>query len=222
MTKAMEDVMDSGVRGTYDYVRSVDYPSNTPADVANAIAGLIGAPNYVNNLTLYFIAHGNINYMNIGGVGYNASTLKTLIQSYPNVNFSIIVETCHGGSWKDYFQAEGLGNVDIVIASTSASKGAYPDWDNSAGIADYNAADDQWVEWTSDFILQIVYYSSAAHWPEVTAFAAAHFVNTKVGLYYMCFQRVKGLTPPNTSLVLTERPGIAIQDPQVYAPGGPY
>jgi len=222
MVKAMEAVMDSGVGGTYDLVRSVDYPSNTPTDFANAVAELVGAPNYVSNLTLYFIAHGSIDYMNIGGIGYSDSTLKTLIQSYPNVNFSIIVETCHGGSWKDYFQTQALGNVDIVITSTSAAKGAYPDWDNSAGMTDYNAADDQWVEWTSDFILQIQYYTSGDHWAEVTAFSTAHGVNTKVGLYYMCFQRVKGLTPPTSSLVLTERPGIAIQDPQVYAPGGPY
>ncbi len=215
MVDAMEDLMNDG--GTYDHVRSVDYPGNSPTAFANAVADLITNKS-INNITLYFIAHGNTQYMNIGGTGYYASTLKTLINSYPNVNFSILIESCHAGSWRAYFQdpSNTPANLDIIITSTSAAKSAYPDWDNSSGLTDINAAADQWVEWTSDFILQMEYYTNPANWGTVTGLTSPVLPNDKVRLYYLSYLRVKSGTPTVTSLVLTERNPIAIQEPEMY------
>jgi len=217
MVDAMEDLMNNG--GLYDHVRSVDYPNNSPTDFANAVADLVNNKK-ITDITIYFIAHGNIQYMNIGGTGYYASTLKTLINSYPNVNFSVIIESCHAGSWRAYFQdpANLPANLDIIIASTSSAKGAYPDWDNSSGLVDFNAAADQWVEFTSDFILQMEYYTDPAHWGTVTGLTTPALPNNKVRLYYLSYMKVKSTNPPVNSLVLTERTPIAIQEPEMYHP----
>lgn len=218
MTDAMEDLM--GVT----YVQAVDYPNNTPTDIANAVSYLVNTMK-VTNITMYFIAHGNIEYMSIGGSGYWASTLKTLIDTYPNVRFNLIFETCHGGSWTDYFQtlgAAGVPNVDMSISSTSRTKGAYPDWDYSSGLTDYNAAQDEFVEFTSDFILQMEYYTDAAHWPTVTGLTTPAFSNNKLKLYYLCYMNTRNRNypaagaPANDSYVLTERTPISIQEPQIY------
>jgi len=218
MVDAMEDLMNGG--GTYDNVRSVKNPNNDPTDFANAVADLINNES-VNNLTLYFIAHGSNQYMNIGGFGYTAATLKTLIDSYPNVNFTLIIESCHAGSWLEYFEdlgAEEVPNLDMVITSTSDTKSAYPDWDNASGLTDWNAADDVWIEWTSDFILSMEFYTAAANWPTVTGLTNPPLANNKLRLYYLCYKRVKTNNPGANSLVLTERTPINIQEPWIYLP----
>jgi hypothetical protein len=218
MTDAMEDLMGA------TFVQAVDYPNNAPADIATAVAYLVNTKK-VSNITLYFIAHGNIEYMSIGGSGYWASTLKTLIDAYPNVRFNLIFETCHGGSWTDYFQAlgsTGVPNVDMSISSTSRTKGAYPDWDYSNGLTDYNAAQDEFVEFTSDFILQMEHYTDATNWPTVTGLTTPAFTNNKLKLYYLCYTNARNRfypvagTPSNDSYVLTERTPISVQDPQIY------
>ncbi len=218
MTNAMEDLM--GVT----YVQAVDYPDNTPTDVASAVSYLVNTMK-VSNITMYFIAHGNIELMNVGGVYYYASTLKALIDTYPNVRFNLIFETCHGGSWTDYFQtlgAAGVPNVDMSISSTSRTKGAYPDWDYSSGLTDYNAAQDEFVEFTSDFILQMEYYTATANWPTVTGLTTPALANNKLRLYYLCFTNARNRnypvagTPSSDSYVLTERTPISIQEPQIY------
>lgn len=93
-------------------------------------------------------------------------------------------------------------NIKIVIATTTASKSAYPDWDGV--LTDHNPTD-QYVEWTGDFLQQLAYYTSDAHWPDATSYAITHSIDTALALYYLSFWRIKGMSPTTTSLTLTER-----------------
>ncbi|AKI97330.1 hypothetical protein [Kosmotoga pacifica] len=209
MYNAMVDFMSA------DTVKQVKYPDNTSSDLEDAVQYLVETKK-VNRLTLYFIAHGGYDSMNIGGYSYNASSLKSLIESYPGVKFSIIIESCHAGSW---IQAPNNitdpSNVVIAITTTSAALSAYADQDTAYGYSpDYNGPTDVYVEWTSDFLEQMAYYTSAAHWGEVTTLASAESIPSESALYDLCFQRIKGSSPPGTSYTFTERTGI--QAPQIY------
>jgi len=162
VSNAFKSLMDS------DKVRDVKYTvSDSPPNwtaVQNAMNYLVGEKK-VNYLTLYFIAHGNLNLMNLGGTTFYASQLRSYIVEHPNVKFCIIIESCHAGSWLDGLKSAGVmpANVDLVIATTSADKGAYPDWDT----VDHNPAD-AYVEWSGDFLMKLAYYTAAANWPTVT------------------------------------------------------
>ena len=200
-------------------VVKLENPDNQAADIAAAVADLVNNKN-VNNLTLYFIAHGGHQYMSMGGYGYDCATLKAMMDLYPNVHFNLIFETCHGGSWTDYFQAQALPNVDMVISSTTSDKNAYGDWDSAEGITDHNWNEDQYIEFTSDFLLQMEYWTDPAHWPTIQALPL--FSNNTLRLYYYCYHCVKNRNYPGAgasitqSYVLTERTPILIQEPQIY------
>ena len=203
-------------------VVKLEDPNNKAANIEDAVADLINNK-HVSNLTLYFIAHGAYQYMNMGGYGYNCATLKTLMNEYPNVTFTLIFETCHGGSWTDYFQTQAMTNVDMVISSTTSAKNAYGDWDSAEGITDHNWAEDQYIEFTSDFLLQMEHWTDPANWGDVTALPL--FPNNNIlKLYYYCYQCVKNRNYPDAgasiyqSYVLTERTPILIQEPQIYHP----
>ena len=150
------------------------------------------------------------------------------MQEYPNVTFTVILETCHGGSWTDYFQGLGLTgmpNVNMFISSTTSDKNAYGDWDYAEGIADYNASDDQYIEFTSDFLYQMEHWTKPENWPTIQALPDYGFGGSSIiRLYYYCYRYTKNRWYPGPgsseadSYVLTERFPIEIQEPQMYFP----
>lgn len=218
MEDAMKDLFGAA------RVKTVAYPNNLNANIATAVSNLV-LNEKVTNITLYIIAHGGIEAVNMGGYYYGCPTLKALMESYPDVDFTLIIETCHGGSWKDYFQAlgaAGMPNLDMCIASTSRDKGAYPDWDSADGITDWNGPDDEFVEFTSDFILQMEHYTDPANWQIVQTLTNPVFTNNMLKLYYICFINARNKNYPTpyaatqASYVLTERTPINIQEPEIY------
>ena len=209
---AMEQLMGPS------YVEAVDYPDNATIDIQNAVQTLIDDHIRMSNITIYIVAHGGHQYMSVGGTGFSTNSLVTLMNAYPNINFSVIIETCHGGSWTDYF--DGLAtphpNLDLFIASTRSDQGAYPDYDTYYSVVDHNGADDQYVEFTSDFLLQIDYYTQSANWPTVTGLTYPTFANNYLKLYYLAFKKVKTNNPGANSLVIFERSSLNFQSPQIY------
>ena len=208
MYEAMVDFMVA------DKVKQVEYPDNAPSDVEDAIQYLVETKK-VNSITLYFIAHGSYDRMNIGGHSFSASDLKNIIESYSSVKFFIIIESCHSGSW-----IEGITNivdpenVILAITTTTADKSAYSDWDSAAGYTDdYNGTIDVYIEWTSDFLQMMSYYTGPA-WSEVTDYAEEHDIPNEAALYDLCFLSIKAGSPPETSYTFTERVGI--QEPRIY------
>jgi len=85
-----------------DKVRDVKYTAGGPAPnwtaVQNAMNDLF-TNEKINHMTLYFVAHGNINLMNLGGTTFYASQLRSYIQEHANTTFCLIIESCHAGSW---------------------------------------------------------------------------------------------------------------------------
>lgn len=211
MVDAMKKLFNTATTGI-NYVQDVKYPNNKPANVAAAINDLVENKK-VTHIVLYYIAHGNIELMSVGGIYFYASQLKTLMETYSTVKFILLVETCHGGSWPDYFRnlSPRLLNLRLAIASTSRNQGAYPDWDEAGGLIDYNRFDDQWVEFTSDFLLKMEYYTSEAHWGEVTGLTFPAFDNNILRLFWLCYQRAQ-----NDSWILPQNTGH--QSPQIFYP----
>jgi len=177
----------------------------------------------VDYITLYFIAHGNTNLMNLGGTTFYASQLRSYILEHPNVKFCIIIESCHAGSWLDGLKSGGVipANIEIIITTTTAAKSAYPDWDSAGGSSDHNP-DDMYVEWSGDFLQKLSYYTSDAHWPEVTTYATSKSIDQLPALFYKCYKSIKGASPSTTSLTLTERSVAgSIQQPMIFTKWAP-
>ena len=203
-------------------VRDVKYVAGGAAPnwaaVQNAMNDLI-INQKMNFLTLYFVAHGNTNLMNLGGTTFYASQLRSYIMERPDVMFCVIIESCRAGSWIDGLKSGGVmpENIRIVIATTTATKSAYPDWDYIDGVLKDHNPTDQYVEWTGDFLQQLAYYTSDANWPTVTSYATTHSIDTALALYYLSYMRIKGGSPATSSLTLTERSVAgAIQQPMIY------
>ncbi|MGD9908741.1 MAG: hypothetical protein AB7T02_09585, partial [Mesotoga sp.] len=106
-------------------------------------------------------------------------------------------------------------NVEIIITTTTATKGAYPDWDSAGGAVDYNP-DDMYVEWSGDFLQKLSSFTGTG-WPEVTSYASSKSIDTLPALLYKCYTAIKGGSPSTTSWTLTERSVAGpVQQPMIY------
>ena len=171
----------------------------------------------VTDMTLYFIAHGNTNLMNLGGTTFYANQLRSYILEHSSKRFLIIIESCHSGSWLEGLKSDGVipSNVEIIITTTTATKGAYPDWDSAGGAVDYNP-DDMYVEWSGDFLQKLSSFTGTG-WPEVTSYASSKSIDTLPALLYKCYTAIKGRSPSTTSWTLTERSVAGpVQQPMIY------
>ncbi|MGC9383429.1 MAG: C13 family peptidase, partial [Kosmotogaceae bacterium] len=120
-----------------------------------------------------------------------------------------IIESCHAGSWIQLPSSlTSCENLVLAITTTTSALSAYADVDYESGLTDYNLSD-LWVEWTGDFLQSLEYYTSDAHWPEVTSYATTWKIDNLSALYDKCFMRIAALEH-----TFTERLGI--QDPMIY------
>ena len=220
MSDAFKAIMGS------DKVRDVKYVAGAAAPNWTAVQAAMNdllTTEKVDYITLYFIAHGNINLMNLGGITFYASQLRSYILEHPNVKFCIIIESCHAGSWLDGLKSGGVtpANIEIIITTTTAAKSAYPDWDSAGGSSDHNPTD-MYVEWSGDFLQKLSYYTSDAHWPEVTTYATSKSIDQLPALFYKCYKSIKGASPSTTSWTLTERSVAgSIQQPMIFTKWAP-
>ncbi|MBN2219514.1 MAG: hypothetical protein JW697_04490 [Kosmotogaceae bacterium] len=207
------------IMGT-DNVRDVKYVSAAVLPNWTAVQAAMNdllTTEKVNYMTLYFIAHGNTNIMNLGGTTFYASQLRSYILEHSGVKFCIIIESCHAGSWLDGLKSGGVipANVEIIITTTTAAKSAYPDWDSAGGAADHNPTD-MYVEWSGDFLQKLSYYTGTG-WSQVTSYASSKSIDTLPAMMYKCYTAIKGGTPSTTSWTLTERSVAgSIQEPMIY------
>jgi len=235
MVDAFESLIDEP-----DYVKDIDYYSvssrwNDLTDVEVAINELID--DQITDITLYFVAHGGHCHMSIGGYYFTCTDLELLLNFYSYINFTVIIDTCQGGSWTDYFGSLETPpeNLDMLIASTSSDKSAYSDWDSAnedgVHITDFNAAEDQFVEFSSDFILQMEYYTCTQdRWNTVIGLDDSIYNpvnnNNYLKLYYLCYMRARdrnyepgtpgGINPALQSNVFPQRTPLELQSPQIY------
>ena len=103
----------------------------------------------VDIITIYIIAHGNVEYVILGGYMFTANSFATKMNEHPGILFNFIVGSCHSGSFIDNLSA--LSNVRVVLTSCASDEGAKPDWDEAFGLTDFNP-EDVGAEWMSSVL----------------------------------------------------------------------
>jgi hypothetical protein len=100
-------------------------------------------------ITIYIIAHGDVNWVKLGGQWFSATQFKNKMAAYPDVIFNFILGSCHSGSFIDDLSA--LDNVCAVETACASDEGAWPDKDAHGSSNDVNPSD-VGSEWTSSLI----------------------------------------------------------------------
>ncbi len=100
-------------------------------------------------ITIYIIAHGNVDYVRLGGQSFTANQFKNKMAEFPDVIFNFILGSCHSGSFIDNLST--LDNVCAVETACAADEGAYPDYDTWGSTNDVNPSDTG-SEFTSSII----------------------------------------------------------------------
>jgi len=104
-------------------------------------------------ITIYIIAHGDVNYVKLGGQWFSATQFKNKMAAYPDVIFNFILGSCHSGSFIDDLST--LDNVCAVETACASDEGATPDIDAHGSTNDVNPSD-VGSEFTSS-IIQAMY-----------------------------------------------------------------
>jgi len=100
-------------------------------------------------ITIFIIAHGNIDWIRLGGEGFTANQFRNKMNEYPDVAFNFILGSCHSGSFIDNLST--LGNIHVVQTACASDEGATTDVDEWGSFNDVNPAD-AGSEWTSSLI----------------------------------------------------------------------
>jgi len=100
-------------------------------------------------ITIYIIAHGNIDFIRLGGQAFFASQFRNKMAAYPSIVFNFILGSCHSGSFIDNLST--LSNVCVVETACASDEGATTDVDEWGSNNDVNPLD-VGSEWTSSLI----------------------------------------------------------------------
>ncbi len=100
-------------------------------------------------ITVFIIAHGNVNTVRLGGQRFYASEFRNKMAEYPAIIFNFILGSCHSGSFIDDLST--LSNVCAVETACASDEGAWPDYDEYGSADDINPSD-VGSEWTSSLI----------------------------------------------------------------------
>jgi hypothetical protein len=122
----------------------------------------------VDLITIYIIAHGNVDVIGLAGHGVSVNTFRNKMAEHPDVLFNFMLGSCHSGSFIDDLAA--LENVMVVMTACKSEEGAQVDWDISGDLTDYNSMD-YGSEWTSSILwaakvitLNSEYFSVVEDW----------------------------------------------------------
>jgi hypothetical protein len=100
----------------------------------------------MNVITLDIVAHGNYNFVVLGGYQFTANQFRNKIAEYPDVKFNFLLASCHSGSFMD--NLDDLDNVYVVATACDPDEGAWPDYDTIDSLTDYDPSDNG-IEWNS-------------------------------------------------------------------------
>lgn len=100
-------------------------------------------------ITIYIIAHGNVDVIRLGGQYFFASQFRNKMAAHPGIVFNFILGSCNSGSFIDNLSS--LDNVCVVETACSSNEGAYADKDVLGSFNDFNPLD-VGSEWTSSLI----------------------------------------------------------------------
>jgi hypothetical protein len=108
-------------------------------------------------ITIFIIAHGNVDCVKLGGQWFTATQFKNKMAEYPDVIFNFILGSCHSGSFIDDLST--LSNVCAIETACASDEGAYPDYDVWGSTNDVNPSDTG-SEFTSSIIEAMVEIAS--------------------------------------------------------------
>jgi len=119
------------------------------ADVLDTIGDMVDED--LNPITIYIIAHGDIDAVKLGGHWFKADQFHDKMRDYSGTVFNLILGQCHSGSFIDDFRF--LDNVCVVTTACAENEIARVDLDSVswAGATDHNP-DDIGSEWTSSLL----------------------------------------------------------------------
>jgi len=100
-------------------------------------------------ITIFIIAHGNVDWVRLGGQGFTANQFKNKMAEYPDTTFNFILGSCHSGSFVNDLST--LDNVYVVQTACASDEGATTDVDEWDSFNDVNPSD-VGSEWTSSLI----------------------------------------------------------------------
>ena len=100
-------------------------------------------------ITIFIIAHGNVDWVKLGGQGFTANQFRNKMAEYPDIIFNFILGSCHSGSFINNLST--LDNVYVVQTACASDEGATTDVDEWDSFNDVNPADTG-SEWTSSLI----------------------------------------------------------------------
>lgn len=152
-------------------------PDNTPDDLF-ALLDSLCADGY-DYITIYLIGHGNIDLIVLGGSVLYADDLVDFIEGHPGTTFSILLESCHIGSFIDNLST--LSNVKLVLTATSSLFPAKGDVDTDS---DPNP-EDSGAEWTSSLYFSVCEQLAPENWDDI------------------CYEANRLTVPPSVVLLLT-------------------
>ena len=117
------------------------------AQILNAIDAMADEGKSV--ITIFIIAHGNVDWVKLGGQGFTANQFKNKMAEYPDIAFNFILGSCHSGSFINNLNT--LENVHVVQTACASDENATTDVDEWGSFNDINPAD-VGSEWTSSLI----------------------------------------------------------------------
>lgn len=117
------------------------------ADVINKIEDMV--TDGLDVITIYITAHGDTDYIRLGGGDFWAEDFRGTMEEHSGVTFNFILNSCHSGSFIDNLNT--LNNVRIVVTACRHDELAWADHDIWEGQIDFNSADTG-SEWTSSLL----------------------------------------------------------------------
>ena len=157
-------------------------------------ANVLGAIDYMANkyrlVTIYIIAHGNVNYVRLGGYGFTAYQFKNKMAAHPYTSFNFLLGSCHSGSFINTLSS--LSNVRMMSTAARSDESAWPDWDQYGSVTDYNPSD-VGTEWTSSLFQRAkTIIESSTKWTAVKNYASANKIPTTSALLYQAHMGALG------------------------------
>lgn len=183
--------------------------SNKPEDVLALLADL--CDDGYDHIIVYMMGHGNIDSICLGGEELTAEDLVNFLHSHPDTYFSILMDSCHIGSFIDDLSV--LPNVYLVLTSTSALFYAYGDIDPDI---DPDPDLDSGGEWTSGLYWGALEELTEIGWSAIGHEGAMLSLPNSVVLLLAAFSNMTA----NDSIDLNAAYLLNMQFPQVWCPLG--
>lgn len=104
-------------------------------------------------ITIFIIAHGNIDSVNLGGVTFTAAQFRNKFLQHSGVGFNLILGSCHSGSFIN--DLDTLDNVVMIETACGWNESSYTDKDQYDNTGTYTSdvnPTDVGSEWTSSFV----------------------------------------------------------------------